>query len=132
MEYRFVEKNLFKVVGVMETVQTNERGVFIPNNNQSMKVQFCQSVERLLNTRVNNMLNVAVNKTEHSVDSYIGFETTAISPQSLVELEIPMQTWAVFELGSLSPHNINKTWNDLFMYWFPVHGYELAVNFSGK
>lgn len=110
----------------METVQTNERGVFIPNNNQSTKEQLRQSFERLLDTRVHNMLYVAVNKTEQSVDSYIGFETTAISSQSLVELEIPKQTWAVFELGSLSPRIINKTWNDLFMYWFPVHGYELA------
>lgn len=126
MKYRFVEKNSFKVVGVMETVQTNERGVFIPNNNQSTKEQLRQSFERLLDTRVHNMLYVAVNKTEQSVDSYIGFETTAINSQSLVELEIPKQTWAVFELGSLSPHIINKTWNDLFMYWFPVHGYELA------
>lgn len=113
----------------METVQTNERGVFIPNNNQSTtKEQLRQSFERLLNTRVNNMLYVAVNKTERSVDSYIGIETTAICPPSLMELEIPKQTWAVFEIGSLSPHVINKTWYDLFMDWFPAHGYELAEN----
>ncbi|SFQ37895.1 GyrI-like domain-containing protein [Salibacterium halotolerans] len=128
MEYRFVEKAPFKVVGVMETAQTNERGVFIPNDNQSTKEEFRQSFEQLLNTRVNNMLHVAVNKTERSVDSYIGIETTAICPPSLVELEIPKQTWAVFEIASLSPHVINKTWYDLFMYWFPVHGYELANN----
>ncbi|WP_404457173.1 GyrI-like domain-containing protein [Oceanobacillus kapialis] len=128
MEYRFVKKPPFKVVGFLENTHTNERGVFIPNDNHFTKEQFRQSLEQLLNTRVDNLLHVAVNKTEQSVDSYIGIETTAICPPSLVKLKIPEQTWAVFEIGSLSPRIINKTWYDLFIYWFPVHGYELANN----
>lgn len=128
LKFRIVDKGYFKVIGFMETVQINGSGTFIPNYNESNREQIQETLEQLLNERISNIFNIVINKSDQLVDSYIGIETEAMCPPSLVEVAIPKQTWAVFEIVSLAPYVINKTWHDLFAFWFPVHGYELADN----
>lgn len=73
--------------------------------------------------RVGEILYIAVKQWEELNDYYVGVEISEKFsnplPESLVELEIPMQTWSVFELPSLSYSVINDTWYKLFTEWFP-------------
>lgn len=131
MKYSIVEKENFKVIGIMETVQINNKGSFITNYNELNKKQILDKLEQLLNTKINNILYGTINKTDQIVESFIGIETDANCPKcpkSLVEFEIPKQKWAVFELVSFAPQVINNIWSELCSYWFPVNGYELASN----
>ena len=132
MKYKLENKGTFKVVSIRETITPNEKGIFVPNINQTTRENFCQYFKQLSERRVGEILYIAVKQWEELNDYYVGVEISEKFsnplPESLVELERPMQTWAVFELPSLSYSVINDTWYKLFTEWFPDHGYELAEN----
>ena len=105
MKYRLENKESFKIIGIRETILPNEKHIFVPSINQTTRENFCQYLKQLSGKRVDEMLYVAVKQWEELSDYYMGVETSTKFPQplpdSLVEVEIPTQTWAVFELPSL-------------------------------
>lgn len=132
MKYRMENKGHFRIIGIRETMSPNEKRIFVPRINQTTRENFRQYLKQLSGKRVNEVLYIAVKQWEELSDYYMGVETSTKFPHplpdSLVEVEIPMQTWAVFELPSLSYSVIDNIWYHLFTEWFPDHGYELAEN----
>lgn len=127
MKYRFVSKESFKIVGIKETAPIQKNGVFVPGIDQTIYKDTQTYFEQVSMEKIDEILYIAVDHAD-LVDYYIGFETTAEYPHSLVELIIAKQEWAIFELSSISPRALYNTWYYLFSEWFPANGYELVEN----
>lgn len=128
MNYRFVSKESFKIVGIKETAPIHKNGVFVPGIDQTTYKDMQTYFEQVSMEKVDEILYIAVDHADDLVDYYIGFETMAECPNFIVELIIAKQEWAVFELSSTSPRALYNTWYYLFSEWFPTNGYELVEN----
>ncbi|RAV14189.1 GyrI-like domain-containing protein [Paenibacillus contaminans] len=128
MNFRFVSRESFKIVGIKKTSPIHKIGVFVPGIDQTTHEDMQTYFEQVTMEKVNEILYIAVDHTDNLVDYYFGFETTAECPKSLVELIISKQKWAVFNLSSTSPQTLYNTWYYLFSEWFPTNGYELVAN----
>lgn len=126
MNFHFVEKKAFKIVGVKEIVDTTD-GEFYPeiwnkleNDNLQNKLQ-CFS-----NTDFPEILHVSANIKANSRDYYIAVATTKDATQEFTTLEIPAVTWVVFKTSGPQPETMLKTWERIYAEWLPSSGYELA------
>lgn len=128
MNFRFVSRESFKIVGIKKTSPKQKNGVFVPRIDQPTHEDMQTYLEQITMEKVNEILYIAVDHTENLIDYYVGFETTAECPKTLDELIISKQKWAVFDLSSVSPQTLYKTWYYLFSEWFPANGYELVKN----
>lgn len=128
MNFQIVSRESFKIVGIKETLPINKNGVFVPGIDQTTYKDMQTYFEQVSMEKVDEILFIAVDHTDDLVDYYIGFETTAECPNSLVELIIAKQKWVVFELSSISPRSLYNTWHYLFSEWFSTNGYELVEN----
>jgi len=128
MNVRFESRGSFKIVGIKETSSIHHNGVFVPDIDSTRYKDMQTFFVQVSKEKVDEILLVAVDRTDDQVDCYIGFETMAECPDSLVELIIPKQMWVVFELSSISPGSLYNTWNYLFSEWFSANGYELVEN----
>jgi predicted transcriptional regulator YdeE len=128
MNFRFVSRESFKIVGIKKTSPIHKIGAFVPEIDQTTHEDMQTYFEQVTLGKVNEILYIAVDHTDNLVDYYIGFETTAECPKSLVELIIAKQEWAVFELSSTSPRALYNTWYYLFSEWFSTNEYELVEN----
>ncbi len=61
---------------------------------------------------------------DNTTDYYIGTITTSKCPDGFAELNIPAQTWAVFEIVGALPTAMAEVWGRIFSEWFPTTGYE--------
>lgn len=128
MNFRLVSRESFKIVGIKKTSPIQQIGAFVPSTEQTTHEDMRTYFEQVTMEKVNEIFYIAVNHTDDLFDYYIGFETMAECPQTLNELIISKQNWAVFDLLSVSPQILYKTWHHLFSQWFPENGYELAKN----
>lgn len=128
MNFRVVSKDSFKIVGIKQTSPLHKIGVFVPEIDRTLHEHLHNYFEQETKEKANEIIYMAVYHTDHEIDYYIGFETTAECPESLVELIVLKQKWAVFELSSISSQALDSTWYYLFTDWFPANGYELVAN----
>ncbi|WP_135555289.1 GyrI-like domain-containing protein [Paenibacillus cymbidii] len=128
MNFRFVSRESFKFIGIKETSSIHKNGVFVPDIDQTRYMDMQTFFVQVSKEKVDEILLVAIYHTDDQVDCYIGFETMAECPYSLIELIIAKQMWVVFELSSISPRSLYNTWNYLFSEWFSANGYELVEN----
>ncbi|MEK5252494.1 GyrI-like domain-containing protein [Paenibacillus sp. FSL F4-0125] len=128
MNFRIVSRESFKIVGIKETSPMHKNGVFVPGIDQTTYKDMQTYFEQVSMEKVDEILFIALDHTDDLVDYYIGFETTAECPNSLVDLIIAKQKWVVFKLSSISTRSLYNTWYYLFSEWFPANGYELVAN----
>jgi hypothetical protein len=74
MKYKLENKGTFKVVSIRETITPNEKGIFVPNINQTTRENFCQYFKQLSERRVGEILYIAVKQWEELNDYYVGVE----------------------------------------------------------
>ena len=74
MKYKLENKGTFKVVSIRETITPNEKGIFVPNINQTTRENFCQYFKQLSERRVGEILYIAVKQWEELSDYYVGVE----------------------------------------------------------
>ncbi|MGI6585126.1 MAG: AraC family transcriptional regulator [Gracilibacteraceae bacterium] len=134
MNYRIVEKEAFRIVGIMKRVPIVFNGVNpeIASMWESLDEEMINKLKGLSNVEPMGLLQASVNFSEGrmeekgELDHYIGAATTGESPDNLVQLEVHASTWAVFEAVGPFPDTLQNVWGRIYSEWFPSSGYELA------
>jgi len=134
MHYRIVEKEAFRIVGLMRRVPIIFEGVNpeIAAMWQSLTPERIAQLKALSNVEPRGMLSASANFSEGrmeekgELDHYIGVATTQPCPKGLAALEVPASTWAVFTAVGPFPAALQDVWGRIYAEWFPSSGYELA------
>lgn len=129
MDYRIIEKEAFKIVGVKEwtTTENGQNFVNIPKMWEKMPPAKFNQIGSLANTEPTGILGVCADMYDGGFDYWIAAATTSPCPSDLEEKEIPALTWAVFEAKGPMPGSIQEVWKRIFSEWFPNSGYEHAA-----
>lgn len=126
MNFQFVKKKAFKIVGVKETVDITD-GEFYPEIwNELENDALLNKLGLFSNTDFPGILHVSANITATCRDYYISVATTKDAPKEFTTLEIPAMTWVVFKTSGPQPETMLKTWERIYSEWLPSSGYELA------
>ncbi|GAE26687.1 transcriptional regulator [Halalkalibacter wakoensis JCM 9140] len=124
MNYKFVEKEAFTVVGKKETVVSSGTD-FQPKMWDRIE-EIEEKIKRYDHTSFSGILHVSLTKDNGDIDYYIATATTKPCPEELEYLEISSQRWAVFLVTGEMPDALLDTWERVYTEWFPTSGYELA------
>lgn len=132
MQYRIVEKEAFRIVGIMRRVPIVFNGVNpeIAAMWQSLDAGTIQMMKDLSNTEPNGIISASTNFSEGrmqeqgGLDHYIGAATTHPCPDQLTALEVEASTWAVFEAVGHFPSALQDVWGRIYSEWFPSSNYE--------
>jgi AraC family transcriptional regulator len=132
MNYRIVEKESFKIVGIKKRVPIIFNGVNpeIAAMWQSLDLETIHKLKSLSNVEPLGLLSASANFSEGrmeekgELDHYIGVATTKERPEHLSTLEVPASTWAVFEAVGPFPDTLQNIWGRIYSEWFPSSNYE--------
>jgi len=134
MKVRIVEKEAFRIVGMMRRVPIVFEGVnpHIAAMWDSLDAETIQEWKELSNIEPRGMISASANFDEGrmeergTLDHYIGVATTKPCPEHLDRLEAAPSTWAVFEAVGPFPKALQEVWGRIYSEWFPSSNYELA------
>ncbi len=133
MKYRIVEKEGFRIVGLMRRVPLIYEGVnpYIAAMASELNEELIRTLKSLSNVEPRGMLSASTNFAEGrqeggELDHYIGVATTHDQPAGLARLEVPAATWAVFEAVGPFPETMQNVWGRIYSEWFPTSGYHLV------
>ncbi|WP_413375625.1 AraC family transcriptional regulator [Alkalihalobacillus sp. 1P02AB] len=124
MDYRFVEKEAFTVVGKKETVAYNG-SEFNPAIWEHLE-EIEHELKPFDNTAFSGVLHMSLTKGTGEVDYYIAVSTTSPCSPTFEQINIPANIWAVFIAEGEMPKALLNTWEKVYTDWFPSSGYELA------
>jgi AraC family transcriptional regulator len=135
MNYRIVEKEAFRIVGVMKRVPIVFNGINpeIAEMWKSLGAEKIFQLRSLSNVEPSGVIQASTNFSEGrmeekgGLDHYIGAATNRDCPQGFVELKVPALTWAVFEAVGPFPETLQNVWGRIYSEWFPMGGWEQAV-----
>ena len=128
MNYRIVEKEAFSIVGI------KERFSYLDDLGKSVGMMWSNISEETIK-KISSLANVepiglvgaySEMYDDDTTDYYIGAITTSDCPDGLVKLDIPVQTWAIFEITGAMPLAMKDMWGRIFSEFFPTTGYEHA------
>lgn len=134
MNYRIVEKEAFRIVGIMKRVPIVFHGVNpeIAAMWQSLNMEIITKLKQLSNVDPVGLLSASTHFSEGrmeekgELDHYIGVATTNECPADMTQLEVPASTWAVFESVGPFPDTLQNIWGRIYSEWFPSSNYEQA------
>lgn len=134
MNVRIVEKEAYRIVGLMKTVNIQFHGVNpeIADMWSSLDNDTIQLLKSLSNIEPKGMISASTNFSEGrmeeqgTLDHYIGVATTEPVPEHLAKLEVAAGTWAVFESSGPFPEALQEVWGRIYAEWFPSSSYEIA------
>lgn len=132
MNYRIVNKEAFRIVGMMKRVPIQFEGVNpeIAAMWQSLTPEKIQQLKALSNIEPTGIISASTHfsegrmQEEGELDHYIGVATTAACPDNCEALEVPALTWAVFEAVGPFPETLQDVWGRIYAEWFPTSNYE--------
>ncbi|MBN6886959.1 AraC family transcriptional regulator [Cytobacillus horneckiae] len=132
MNYRIIDKEPFKIVGIGKRVPIQFEGVNPEINKmwQALKAEDIHYLKGLSNIEPTGLVSASTDfsegRMEEKGDLYhmIGVATTEDSPSHYDCLEIPALTWAVFESVGPFPQTLQHTWGRIYSEWFPSTTYE--------
>lgn len=135
MNYRIVEKEPFRIVGIMKRVPIQFNGVNpeISSMWKSLTSDDIDQLKSLSNIEPPGLIQASTNFSEGrmeekgELDHYIGVATIKECPEHLAKLEIPALTWAVFEALGPFPDTLQNVWGRIYSEWFPSVNYELTT-----
>jgi AraC family transcriptional regulator len=131
MDYRIVDKEAFKIVGIKKRITLIYEGV-----NPQMESMWAQltperiaELKSLSNVPPEGILCVSANFSEGreegtELDQYIGVATASSVPEHWDTLSVPASQWAVFTAIGEFPKALQDTWGRIYAEWFPTSGYE--------
>lgn len=132
MNYRIVEKEPFRIVGLKKRVPIIFNGVNpeIAAMWQSLDSDTIHQLKSLSNVEPMGMISASTNfsegrmKEQGELDHYIGVATRKDLPDNLEHLEVSASTWAVFEAVGPFPETLQNVWGRIYSEWFPSSNYE--------
>ncbi|MDM5314792.1 AraC family transcriptional regulator [Fictibacillus sp. b24] len=131
MNYRIVEKEAFRIVGMKKRVPLIFEGVNpeIAAMWQSLNMDTINELKQLSNIEPKGLISASTNFSERvaensKLDHYIGAATTNECPGHLANLEVAASTWAVFEAVGPFPETLQNVWGRIYAEWFPSSSYE--------
>ncbi len=131
MNYRIVEKEAFRIVGLMKRVPLIYHGVNpeIAAMWRSLTEVRIKQLKALSNIEPLGLISASLNFSEGrlengELDHYIGVATNAVCPEDMAQLEVPASSWAVFEAVGPFPDTLQNIWGRIYSEWFPSSGYE--------
>ncbi|MCM3782350.1 AraC family transcriptional regulator [Neobacillus mesonae] len=121
MNFHFVEKKAFHIVGMRETVDTTD-GNFQPEIWKELENEdLFAKLDQLSNTELQGVLHVNANITANSRDYYFSVASTETEfPSEFTSLIIPEATWAVFKTSGPQPETLLRTWERIYAEWLPL------------
>jgi AraC family transcriptional regulator len=134
MNYRIIEKEVFKIVGIKKIVPIVFYGVNpdIAAMYANLTPEMIKKLKELSNMEPSGMINASANFSEGrmeekgELDHYLGVATTLEGPYDLDRLEVSPSTWAVFEAIGPFPETLQNVWGRIYSEWFPSSNYEAA------
>ncbi|MCU6709053.1 AraC family transcriptional regulator [Paenibacillus sp. J5C_2022] len=134
MNYRIVDKEAFRIVGIKRRVPIQFHGVnpAIAEMWKSLDANAITELKQLSDVEPVGLISASVNFSEGrmaeqgSLDHYIGAATTQDCPSHLTQLDVSALTWAVFEAVGPFPDTLQQVWGRIYSEWFPTTGYEQA------
>jgi AraC family transcriptional regulator len=132
MNYRIVEKEAFRIVGIKKRVPIIFKGVNpeISFMWKSLDDEKINKLKELSNVEPLGLIQASTNFSEGrmeekgELDHYIGVATNKECPDELTQLEVPASTWAVFEAIGPFPDTLQDVWGRIYSKWFPTSNYE--------
>lgn len=129
MNYKIVEKEVFKVIGKGKRISTKDEQNFklVPEFwNECASNGF---IDRMCSGEAGEILGICMNDYYDESFTYIIAKRKATDVPlngEFTEYEIPAATWAVFADEGKMPETIQNVWKRVFSEWFPSTGYEHA------
>jgi AraC family transcriptional regulator len=135
MNYRIIEKEAFRIVGIKKRVPIIFNGVNpeIASMWQSLDIVKINQLKSFSNVEPVGLISASTNFSEGrmeekgELDHYIGAATTNECPDNLTQLEVSASTWAVFEAVGPFPDTLQNVWGRIYSEWFPTSNYEQSV-----
>lgn len=133
MNYRIVDKEAFRIVGIGRRVPIVFNGVNpdIAAMWASLDPETIAELKQLSNVEPKGLLSASTNFSESrmeergELDHYIGVATTEEGADRFAKLNVAALTWAVFEAVGPFPETLQNVWGRIYSEWFPTAGYEL-------
>ena len=134
MNYRIVEKEGFRIIGLKKRVPIIFNGVNpeISSMWKSLNEEMIRQLIVLSNVEPRGLISASANFSEGrmeekgELDHYIGVATTRECPDNLARLEVSPSLWAVFETAGPFPDALQNVWGRIYAEWFPSANYERA------
>ncbi|MBO7746266.1 AraC family transcriptional regulator [Paenibacillus sp. MWE-103] len=134
MNYRIVEKDAFRIVGIMKRVAVVFEGVNpdIAAMWQSLDMATITALKDVSNVEPRGLISASANFSEDrmeergGLDHYIGAATTEPAPDGMARLEVAASDWAVFEAVGKFPETLQEVWGRIYSEWLPSAAYELV------
>lgn len=135
MNYRIVEKEAFKIIGVSERVPMQFEGVNseIEKLANSITDKQKEKMHQYANLEPKQVINASYNfdagrmQEEGYLEHMIGVLTDEEGPfEGLDVLEVPAHTWVVFSSKGAFPKMMQETWAKIASEWLPSSDYELV------
>ena len=131
MNYRIVEKEAFKIVGIKKRITLIYEGVNSQMDSMwvSLSVEDFKELKKLSNVEPSGIICVSANFDEErlegtELDQYIGVATNNHTDNRWSVLNVEAATWAVFTAVGNFPNSLQDTWARVYSEWFPTSGYE--------
>lgn len=132
MNYRILEKDSFKLVGIKKRVPMIFNGVNpeIAKMYELLTHEVIKELKNLADIEPSGIISASTNfsegrmKEKGELDHYIGVATSNIETTKFDELRIEAGTWAVFESVGPFPETLQDVWGRIYSEWFPSSGYE--------
>ena len=134
MNYRIVDKDAFRIVGLHKRVPIQFHGVnpHIAEMAQQLTPEKIAELKGLSNIEPTGIVNASINfsdgrmEEQGELDHYLGVATTQPGPDGYASLEVAASTWAVFTAVGPFPETLQNVWGQIYSEWFPSAHYELA------
>ncbi|GGP12102.1 AraC family transcriptional regulator [Oceanobacillus neutriphilus] len=135
MNYRIVEKEAFKIIGVSKQVPIQFKGVNpeIEKLAQSITESQKGKMHQYANLEPGQVINASYHfdegrmQEEGYLNHMIGVMTNEKgSFEGLDVLEVPAYTWAIFSSQGSFPETMQETWAKIASEWLPSSDYELV------
>lgn len=132
MKHRFVQKNAFKIVGLMKRVPIVFHGInpAIAELSQNLTPEMIERLKTLSDMEPSGIISASANfslgrmEEKGELDHYIGVATTSDQVDDFSVLEVDAGQWVVFEIVGPFPQTLQKAWGEIYSNWLPSTDFE--------
>lgn len=132
MDYRIVNKEAFRIVGVKKRVPIIFEGEnpHITTMWKKLGSENIDKLKKLSNVEPMGIIQASINFSEGrmeekgELDHYIGIATNNKCPEGFTQLEVPALIWAVFQSIGSFPEALQETWGRVYSEWFPTSNFQ--------